>query len=96
MKSSTHKFLWWVSHRQEAFLNFALMGLVLLPIFVWVIIFLLVINMGHGQALMRLVAPLRQPLASCAAAPRRQRPCSRRAAEQRDELATLHCTTAIP
>ena len=68
MKSNTHKFLWWVADRQEAFLNFALMGLVLLPIFVWVIIFLLVVNMGHGQALMRWAAPpLRQP--SCAAAP---------------------------
>jgi hypothetical protein len=70
MKSSTHKFLWWVSHRQEAFLNFALMGLVSLPTIVWAIIFLLVIIMGHGQALMRLAAPpLRQSLASCAAAP---------------------------
>jgi hypothetical protein len=48
MKSSTHKFLWWVSHRQEAFLNFALMGLVSLPIIVWAIIFLLVISMGYG------------------------------------------------
>ena len=57
MKSSTHKFLWWVSHRQEAFLNFALMGLVSLPTIVWAIIFLLVIIMGHGQALMRLAAP---------------------------------------
>ena len=68
MKSNTHKFLWWVADRQEAVLNFALMGLVLLPIFVWVIIFLLVVNMRHGQALMRWAAPpLRQP--SCAAAP---------------------------
>jgi hypothetical protein len=61
MKSSTHKFLWWVSHRQEAFLNFVLMGLVSLPIIVWAILFLLVVSMGHGQALMRLaVPPLRQ------------------------------------
>jgi hypothetical protein len=49
MKSSTHKFLWSVSHNQEAFLNFALMGLVSLPIIVWAVIFVL--------ALMRLAAP---------------------------------------
>ena len=70
MKSSTHKSLWRVSQRQEAFLNFVLMGLVSLPIIVWAIIFLLVISMGHGQALMRSVAPpLSQSLALCAAAP---------------------------
>ena len=49
MKSSTHKFLWWVSHNEEAFLNLALMGLVSLPIIVWAVIFVL--------ALMRLAAP---------------------------------------
>jgi hypothetical protein len=52
MKWSTHKSPWWVSQRQEAFLSFALMGLVSLPIIIWAIIFLLVISMGHGQALM--------------------------------------------
>ena len=70
MESSTHKSLWRVPQKQEAFLNFALMGLVSLPMIVWAIIFLLVISMGHGQALMRWVAPpLSQLLASCAAAP---------------------------
>jgi hypothetical protein len=44
MKWSTHKSLWWVSHSEEAFLNFALMGLVSLPIIIWAIIFLLVIS----------------------------------------------------
>ena len=51
MKSSAHKFLWWVSYWQEVFLNFALMGLVSLPIFAWAIIFLIVI--GHGQPFIR-------------------------------------------
>ena len=44
MKWSTHKSLWWVSHSEEAFLKFALMGLVSLPIIIWAIIFLLVIS----------------------------------------------------
>jgi hypothetical protein len=44
MKWSTHKSLWWVSRSEEAFLKFALMGLVSLPIIIWAIIFLLVIS----------------------------------------------------
>jgi hypothetical protein len=44
MKSSTHKSLWWVSYSKEAFLNFALMGLVSLPIITWAIIFILIIS----------------------------------------------------
>jgi hypothetical protein len=44
MKWSTHKSLWWVSCSEEAFLKFALMGLVSLPIIIWAIIFLLVIS----------------------------------------------------
>jgi hypothetical protein len=85
MKSSTHKFLWWVSHRQEAFLNFALMGLVSLPIIVWAIIFLLVISMGHGQALMRLVSTAAAPTVGIVC--RCARVGSGHAAEQRDEIA---------
>ena len=71
MKSSTHKSPWWVSQRQEAFLSFALMGLVSLPIIVWAIILLLVISMGHDQSPHAAggAAPLTQLLASCAAAP---------------------------
>jgi len=44
MKWSTHKSLWWVSHSEEVFLNFALMGLVSLPIIIWAIIFILIIS----------------------------------------------------
>jgi len=44
MKWSTYKSLWWVSHSEEALLNFALMGLISLPIIIWAIIFLLVIS----------------------------------------------------
>src|SRR6516225_3206834 len=44
MKWSIHKSLWWVSYSEDAFLNFALMGLVSLPIIIWAIIFLLIIS----------------------------------------------------
>ena len=44
MKWSTYKSLWWVSHSADAFLKFALMGLVSLPIIIWAIIFILIIS----------------------------------------------------
>src|SRR5262252_6629838 len=65
MKWSTHKSLWWVSHSEEAFLNFALMGLVSLPIIIWAIIFLLVISRNElallhsGKPLITPIVPIR-------------------------------------
>jgi len=50
MKWSTHKSLWWVSHSEEALLNFALVGLVSLPTIIWAIIFLLVISRNELAA----------------------------------------------
>ena len=46
-QSKTYKFLWskMLCQRQEAFLGYALMALVLFPIIAWVIVFVLVISM---------------------------------------------------